>query len=78
MLAFILAVALAGIMLLGISLNKTYQHITRKEIKRQARRGDKLARALYKPVSYGPSLQVFLWLAAYYLRRPSPVGSPLS
>jgi CBS domain containing-hemolysin-like protein len=62
MLAFILAVALAGIMLLAISLNKTYQHITRKEIKRQARQGDKLARALYKPVSYGPSLQVLLWL----------------
>jgi CBS domain containing-hemolysin-like protein len=60
--AFIFAVVLVALMLLGISLNRTYEHFTSKEIKRQARRGDARARELYKPVSYGASLQVFLWL----------------
>lgn len=62
MLTFIFAVLLACVMLLAISLDKTYQHVTGKEIKRQARRGDKLAKLLYKPISYGASLHVFLWL----------------
>jgi CBS domain containing-hemolysin-like protein len=62
MLAFIFAVVLALITLLAISLDKTYQHVTGKEIKRQARRGDQLAKLLYKPVSYGVSLQTFLWI----------------
>lgn len=62
MLAFIFAVLLALMMLLAISLDKTYQHITGKEIKRQARLGNQRAKQFYKSTSYDASLQVFLSL----------------
>lgn len=52
----------AGITLLAIGLQRTYYHYPVKELKRRARNGDPLAQLLYKPVSYGVSLQVLLWL----------------
>lgn len=52
----------AGITLLAIGLQRTYYHYPAKELKRRARTGDQLAQLLYKPVSYGISLQVLLWL----------------
>jgi CBS domain containing-hemolysin-like protein len=73
MLAFIFAVALAVLMLLALSLNKTYHHMTLKEIKRQARRGDVTAKSLFKPVSYGASLQVLLWLIVLFSAAGSSV-----
>jgi CBS domain containing-hemolysin-like protein len=62
MLTYIFAILLATLMLLALLLNKSYQRVTAKEIKRQARHGDSLAQRLYKPVSYGASLTVLLWL----------------
>lgn len=55
--ALLLVIALAG-----IALRKTYYYLPPKELKRQAEQGDKLARTLYRAVSYGPSLRVLLWL----------------
>lgn len=51
----------AIITLLAIGLQRTYYHYPVKELKRRARNGDPLASVLYKPVSYGVSLRLFLW-----------------
>jgi len=59
--SFILGITFAGITLLAIGLQRTYYHYPVKELKRRARAGDPLAQMLYKPVSYGVSLQVLLW-----------------
>ena len=44
-----------------IVLLKTYRHISAKELKRQARAGDKLADSLYRVVGFGASLDIVLW-----------------
>lgn len=62
MTTFITAVILLGLALFGIALRKTYDYLPRKELKRQARSGDKVAKTLYRAVAYGPSLRLFLWL----------------
>ena len=62
MASFIFGVIMAGITLLAIGLQRTYYHYPAKELKRRARAGDSLAKALYRPVSYGVSLRVLLWL----------------
>jgi CBS domain containing-hemolysin-like protein len=61
MTALLLGALFAGITLLAIGLQRTYYHYPLKELKRRARKGDPLANLLYKPVSYGVSLQVLLW-----------------
>jgi CBS domain containing-hemolysin-like protein len=55
-------VLFAGITLLAIGLQRTYYHYPVKELRRRARSDDQLAQILYKPVSYGVSLQVLLWI----------------
>ena len=45
----------------SVSLQKTYSKYNRKELKRRANKGDELAQALWKAVSYGLSLNVLLW-----------------
>ena len=62
MVSFIFGVIFAGLTLLAIGLQRTYNHYPIKELKRQARAGDPLALMLYRPVSYGMSLKVLLWL----------------
>lgn len=59
---FITAILLLLLALFGIAMRKTYDYLPRKELKRQARAGDKGARVLYRAVAYGPSLRVLLWL----------------
>ena len=59
--SFFFGVLFAIITLLAIGLQRTYYHYPVKELKRRARNGDQLAQMLYKPVSYGVSLQVLLW-----------------
>ncbi len=58
---FVFGLIFAGITLLAIGLQRTYYHYPVKELKRRARHGDPLAQVLYKPVSYGVSVQVLLW-----------------
>lgn len=60
MLTFIFGVLFAGFTLLVIGLQRTYGHYPVKEIKRQARAGDPLAKIMYRPVSYGLSLEILL------------------
>lgn len=59
--SLIFGIVFAGITLLAIGLQRTYYHYPAKELKRRARHGDPLAQILYKPVSYGVSLELLLW-----------------
>ena len=61
MLTLIIAIALALLTLLFVSLQKTYTHVPRPELKRRARAGDDFANMLYRAAGYGFSLQVLLW-----------------
>lgn len=62
MIAFIFGVVLLAILLVALSAQKTYNYVPLKELRRQARQGDELAKVLYEAVSYGFSLRAFLWL----------------
>jgi CBS domain containing-hemolysin-like protein len=62
MISFLVSLALAGLALLAIAFRKTYGIVPPKELKRQARAGDGLAKVLYRAVAYGASLSLLLWL----------------
>lgn len=62
MTAYLLALTLLLITLLFISLRKTYNFFPARELKRQARAGDRDAATLYRAVAYGSSLRLLLWL----------------
>lgn len=64
---FIGILLLAGLMLLAISLQRTYGSIPVKELKRRARTGDKAAAALHRAAAYGPSLRALLWVVVVIL-----------
>lgn len=49
--------------LLALALQRLYSCVPAKELKRLAARGDNLAAALYRPVAYGASMRLFLWIA---------------
>ena len=59
---FIGILVLAGLTLLAISLQRTYGSLPLKEMKRRARSGDQVAKALYRAASYGSSLRALLWI----------------
>ena len=61
MVTLVITLALVALVLLSISLLKTYNHVPRKELKRQARNNDEFAKVLHKVTSYGISLDIFLW-----------------
>jgi CBS domain containing-hemolysin-like protein len=48
--------------LLAMALQRFYSSIPAKELKRLANRGDHLAAALYRPVAYGASMRLLLWI----------------
>ncbi len=52
---------LAVLVLLTISLQRTYQAVPLKELKKRARLGDEVAAVLHRAAAYGPSLQAILW-----------------
>ncbi len=62
MLLLILYILLGAVTLSAISLQKTYNHLPRRELKRRARAGDEIAKLLYAAAAYDDALQVFLWL----------------
>lgn len=62
MAAFILALVLVAVALLGMMLLKAYSAVPPRELKRQARRGDARAAAMYRAAAYGSSLRLLLWL----------------
>ncbi len=53
---------LALLVLISVSLQKTYSALPIKEVKRRARSGDKMAKLLFKAASYGHSLRTVLWI----------------
>jgi CBS domain containing-hemolysin-like protein len=48
--------------MLTLTLQRLYSSIPAKELKRLAGRGDHLAAALYRPVAYGTSMRLLLWV----------------
>jgi CBS domain containing-hemolysin-like protein len=62
MISLVLGLLCALAALMFLSLLKTYQHIPAKEVKRMARSGDQTANILYKPIAYGASLPMVLWV----------------
>jgi len=66
MISFLFGLLFSGITLLAIGLWRTYNHYPVKELKRRARAGDPIAELLYKPVSYGMSLQLLLGLIVLF------------
>lgn len=48
--------------LLALALQRFYSCVPAKELKRLAARGDHLAASLYRPVAYGASMRLFLWI----------------
>ena len=61
MLISICAIALIGLGLLALALQRFYSSVPIKELRRLAARGDALASALYRPSAYGVSMRMFLW-----------------
>lgn len=61
--AYVSALVLLIAALLLIGLQKTYYFFPARELKRQARSGDREAEQLYRAVAYGGSLRLLLWLA---------------
>ncbi len=53
---------LTGLLLFFISMQKIYSHIAPKELRRQARSGDEVAKALYRVVGYGMDIDILLWI----------------
>ena len=62
MLMFIFALVCIALSFIALTLRKTYYYLPERELKRQAKNGDKLAKVLYRAVAYGQSLQLLLWL----------------
>jgi CBS domain containing-hemolysin-like protein len=62
MISLILGLVCALVALSFLSLLKTYQHIPAREVKRMARAGDTTASVLYRPIAYGASLPLVLWV----------------
>ena len=56
-----LAIALALLTILAVSLQRTYARISLKELKYRARSGDELAAAILRAAGYGHSLRAVLW-----------------
>jgi CBS domain containing-hemolysin-like protein len=62
--ADIIGLILVFIALFALALQRLYSSVPVKELKRLAARGEHLAAILYRPVAYGTSLRVLLWLIA--------------
>lgn len=58
----IFGIILLTLGLLSVALQRYYSSVPAKELKRLAARGDHLAEALYRPVSYGASMRFLLWM----------------
>lgn len=59
---FIVALICIGLSFVALTLRKTFYYLPEKELRRQAKQGDELAKVLYRAVAYGTSLQLLLWL----------------
>jgi CBS domain containing-hemolysin-like protein len=62
MIIVILGVLFILVGLVALALQRFYSSVPAKELKRLASRGDHLAAALYRPVAYGVSMRLLLWV----------------
>jgi len=62
MMSFILALLFVLLALLMLTLEKTYFYVPKKELKRQAARGDHLASTLFRATTYDRELKLLLWI----------------
>ena len=62
MVATIFGLLLLLIGLFALALQRFYSSVPAKELKRLAARGDHLAEALYRPVAYGSTMRLLLWM----------------
>ncbi len=62
MMPTIFGLTLIVIGLLALALQRFYSSVPVKELRRLAARGDHLAAALYRPVAYGTSMRLLLWV----------------
>ena len=80
------SVFLAVVLLLFVSLQRTYSRYPLKELKQRARDGDEIAKGLVRAVAYGRSLRVVLWAIIvgvstclfFFLSRSTPVWLSIS
>ncbi len=66
MFTIIWVIALILIALCAVSTNKVFHHLPILELKRQARSGQSIAKALYRAANFGQSLQAFLLVIALF------------
>lgn len=71
MIGFILALALLGIALLAMALQKTYSSLGYTELRRRARAKDPIATVLYRAAAYGASLRAVLWIVVIFAAAAS-------
>jgi CBS domain containing-hemolysin-like protein len=62
MIGSIIGLVLILLGLLALTLQRFYSSLPAKELKRLAAQGDHLAVALYRPVAYGASMRLLLWI----------------
>lgn len=62
MLMIISGFVLTGLLLFVVSMQKVYSRVSAKELRRQARSGDEVAKLLYRVVGYGMDVEILLWL----------------
>jgi len=62
MFTFIFALLLVLFALLALALEKTFFYVPKKELKRQAAKGDQMATNFYQAAAYGDELKLLLWI----------------
>ncbi len=59
---FVICLILASLIIISASLQRTYNAVPLKELRRRARSGDSVAQMLHKAATYGTSLRTILWI----------------
>ncbi len=62
MLTIIAGAVSIAILLFSIAMQKVYSHVSPKELRRQARSGDEIAKLLYRVVGYGMDVDILVWI----------------
>lgn len=66
MFSYLLAILLAVLVIVSVVLQKTYNALPAKELKRRAEGGGPVAARFWQAVAYGPSLRTLLWLVVLF------------
>lgn len=71
MVGIISGLVLLLLALIALILQRLYSAVPARELKRLARRGDSLAKTLFRPVAYGSSTRLLLWIV---VAAAMPIG----